>query len=106
MVKRILHQEIFLRKGIKIGYLKQVPDEYKSKSVRDVLMLSFAHLDALKEQLTDLEVKMKSEIADIEFLLKEYANLQTRYESEGGYSTEEKLSKICDGLGLDIDFIF
>ncbi len=37
VVKRILHQEIFFyEKGIKIGYLKQVPDEYKSKSVRDV----------------------------------------------------------------------
>jgi len=97
--------DLFIRKGIRVGYLKQVPDEFEADTVEDVLMTSFKKLEKLKIQMTVMESKMVNEPENSERLLSDYSNLQTRYETEGGYGIEEKLSKINEGLSFDSEFL-
>lgn len=93
--------DFFKRKGLKIGYLNQIPPMYKTKKVKDVLMEAFSDLIEIQLKLSDLESKMKSDSENLEKILEEFGNLQSEYEINGGYKIEEKLSKITKGMKID-----
>ena len=93
---------ITLSKGSQIGYLEQIPnypDEYR---VLDVLKRAFQNEFKIQSMMQELELKMSSvEGEELDFTIKRYGELQNLFESKGGYEIEEKLSKICDGLGFN-----
>lgn len=97
---------IAVPKEARVAYLDQIPNYPSHYSVMDVLNQAFLEVHALEEQLRALEEKMKSSLGfALEQDLKTYGNLTAHYEVKGGYETQEKLSKICTGLGFSDDFL-
>lgn len=94
--------DLAVRKGAALGYLEQMPDYPDNFKATDVLKTAFKKADNIYEQLEILEEQLSNaDDADMERLLKKYADLQTQYENMGGYEKEEKLSKVCTGLKID-----
>lgn len=97
---------ISISKGSTIGYLEQIPNYPSEYKVKDVLDESFHELLDLQSTLGELEVKMATvEGKDLDATIKKYGTLRDIFETKGGYEIEEKLSKICNGLGFDEDFL-
>ncbi len=90
--------EIFLRKGITIGYLDQIP-EYNLKVI-EVIKLGLKHVYEMQAQLEELEKNL-----DDERILKRYGTLQEEFIQIGGYTTESKIKTICSGLGISNEFL-
>lgn len=97
---------ISVPKEARVAYLDQIPNYPSHYSVLDVLNQAFTEVHELEQQLRQLEEKMKSSSGlALEQDLKAYGNLTALYEVKGGYETQEKLSKICTGLGFSDDFL-
>jgi len=92
--------DLFKRKDLSIGLLEQMPPVYRDASVRDVLMEAFSELTTLKEKMKLLELKMSNETKNIEKDLETFGKIQELYEINGGYTIEEKLSKITQGMNI------
>lgn len=94
-----------IRKGATLGYLEQVPIYPDGSKVIDVLNIAFEKVDALHSELELIEKQLpKVDETNLEKLLNKYSELQTLYESLGGYEKEERLSKICTGLKINDNF--
>ena len=96
--------EIFKRKGAVIGYLDQIPvfpDEY---TVMHVLLSAFAAVKEIKQEMGKYEVLLAhpEQIPEekLDQIMKDYGRLQETFEQLGGYETDEKISKITNGIGI------
>lgn len=91
-----------IRKGATLGYLEQMPyygDDFK---VIDVLNTAFREADLIQKEMNIVEKELENINEEyLESKLKYYSNLQSKYESLGGYNKEEKLSKVCTGLKIE-----
>ena len=92
--------EVFFRKGVFPGYLDQIPVYDTSYTGEQVLNLAFENLRKTGERLKKIETLMGTGDTSEE-VLEEYSDLLTEYELKGGYDTEEKLSKVIQGLKID-----
>lgn len=102
------YDEGFIRKPKEAtcAYLEQIPEYEDGIRGIDVLKLAFEKVYSIEKKMRELEEKMKFlEDSNLEKALKQYSELVELYEIKGGYSTEEKLSKICTGLKLDENFL-
>src|SRR6056297_953780 len=52
--------EIYLRSGSRVGYLEQIPDYDDSITGMDILYLAFTDLYKIKDEMKDLEEKLKN----------------------------------------------
>ncbi len=96
---------VAFRKGVKLGYLSQMPEYPVGMKVIDVMTLAFKHIHDLKEEMTDLELKMGSlEGNGLEKALVLYGDLTHKFEAAGGYDIEKRLSIISEGLKLSENF--
>ncbi len=94
--------EIFLRKGLKVSYLDQIPEFPDNATVFDVLYKAFTDVLLIKRELSGLEKKMASAYGDeLNIILNQYSKVQTQFEIIGGYAIDEKLAKIITGLDLE-----
>lgn len=91
-----------VRKDTRIGYLAQIPTEWESGTVYDVLAASFAELLACRAAMTELEQRMSdpSAISELDQLLARYAQLQERFEREGGYELDARIDQVANGLRI------
>ena len=81
--------------GKKIEMLEQIPVFDEKYSVEDILNLSF-------KEILDIYREMKAiEGDDASNMLARYGNLMEEYERLGGYETEVKIEKICNGMNID-----
>jgi len=97
---------ISIRKGSSIGYLEQIPDYPSEYRAKDVLNEAFRDLLELQSTLRELEVKMSTvEGGELNYTIKKYGDLRDIFETKGGYEIEEKMSKVCNGLGFNQDFL-
>ncbi|WML60265.1 ribosomal protection-like ABC-F family protein [Neobacillus sp. PS2-9] len=115
LMKLLANQEtvdegvIHRKKGLKIGYLAQIPD-YKSLTVKEVLKTAFAQLIDVETKLQQLEIEMGQEIAPphLQRLMDQYGKLQDDFIVNGGYEMDAQLERIANGLNitrlLDKDF--
>jgi len=115
LMKLLANQEtvdegvIHWKKGLKIGYLAQIPD-YKSLTVKEVLKTAFAQLIDVETKLQQLEIEMGQEIAPphLQRLMDQYGKLQDDFIVNGGYEMDAQLERISNGLNitrlLDKDF--
>jgi ATPase subunit of ABC transporter with duplicated ATPase domains len=94
---------IFKRKGCSIGYLHQIPDFEDRVSVEDVINQAFDEVFGLKKQLTKLEEEMASESFSDKIMIK-YGELQSKFETLGGYDIDIEKGKILSGFKLDNSF--
>ncbi|MEG2832367.1 MAG: ABC-F family ATP-binding cassette domain-containing protein [Bacilli bacterium] len=95
---------VLIRKGLKIGYLEQIP-EFENYKVKEILNLGFPQLIDIEKNLRKLELKMQSVDCDINKVLEKYSKLQVEYENLGGYEKETTISKVCTGLNISDEFL-
>ncbi|WP_238883964.1 ribosomal protection-like ABC-F family protein [Clostridium sp. YIM B02551] len=95
-----------IRKGAKVGYLKQIPNYPEEYTGRDALNTAFIEINKLEIDMADLEEKMSnSSEKELEKVFSQYSEVQQRYEILGGYDKEEKLNKVSQGLKLSDDML-
>lgn len=93
-------------RGKSVGYLPQVIKYPGNFKVSEILNLAFSDLEAMEKEMKSMEENMKSlHGEELEKALKRYSDIQQNYEIKGGYSKEEKLSKVCKGLGFSESFL-
>lgn len=103
--------DMFIKKGLSLGYLNQIPEYSEDYSVEEVLSKAFDSLKPLEIKMNNLEEKLEnsdeSTFGEKEFqsILNKYSEVQHLYEASGGYEKEEKLSKVCTGLDFKENFL-
>ncbi|NOU92692.1 ATP-binding cassette domain-containing protein [Paenibacillus sp. LMG 31456] len=94
-----------LKKDMQVGYLPQIPAEFESLTVYEVLTYGYWELIACQKELSHLEQEMSNpEVASspekLERLLKFYAAVQERFERGGGYEMDANIDKVAGGLQI------
>lgn len=94
--------QLSLQKRARVGYLPQVPVERGGMTVREVLELGFRELLACRALMAELEARMgaQADPVQLEPLLAQYAELQERFQREGGYEIEAQIQQVAAGLGI------
>ncbi len=93
--------EVHINKSKQVGLIDQIPIYPSEYTVDDVLKTAFNHLYELRDRISELESLMQTDSSGK--LLKEYGNLLSRFEHEGGYNIDYELEMIANGLELDHD---
>ncbi len=94
---------VFLRQGVRVDYLDQIPDYPDSLDTIDILLLAFEEVYVIREEMQKLEELMATNPSNIEEIVLEYGHLQQKYENLGGYRLKERLDRITTGLNIDSD---
>ena len=89
---------VFLAPGKKVGLISQIPHYPPGYTVADVLQTAFSALSKMKVRMEALEQEMTA--AATREQLAEYDRLETQYRVGGGYETQVKTDKVCNGLGI------
>ncbi|MFC1716217.1 ABC-F family ATP-binding cassette domain-containing protein [Candidatus Poribacteria bacterium] len=85
-----------------VGYLSQEPEFDSDMKLRDaVRMAAFEHMHDLEERMELLTQRMGDpEEEDQTAILDQYARLQERHETYGGYNYEHRMDSVLGGLGF------
>ncbi|MGB7604178.1 MAG: ABC-F family ATP-binding cassette domain-containing protein [Lutisporaceae bacterium] len=86
---------------VRIGVLDQIPEYPDGYKVIDVLMTAFEKHLALKEEMSNLEHNMTANYT--EKVMKRYGEIQSRFEAMGGYTIDNEIAKVCNGLQISTD---
>lgn len=90
---------VFKRKDLKIGYLKQNDDI--DDIVRNILYSSFENVLKISNKLKSLENKMLSSSGDeLEIIINKYSKLQEDFIRLDGYEINSKVEKIANDFGI------
>ncbi|MCA0972807.1 ATP-binding cassette domain-containing protein [Halobacillus litoralis] len=90
--------DLFIRKGLTVGYLKQIPEEWQG-SGRDYLTSAFEQLLEMKTKMQQLEKDMVDP-ERMEKALVEYGEWQERFTQAGGYEMDSSIDHIANGLQI------
>jgi ATP-binding cassette subfamily F protein 3 len=96
---------IAIARNTRIGYLTQTAHFQPDNTLREEMLTVFDQLRAWEQELGELAQQLASPEAqeDVELhelLLKQYADRQTRFEHAGGYTYENRVDQVLDGLGF------
>src|SRR6266446_3955113 len=89
-------------RNLRIGYLTQTVDFQPQHTLREEMLTVFAEVRDWEHELNELAVELAA-TADIilhKQLLQRYDDLQTRFEHMGGYTYENRVAQVLDGLGF------
>ncbi len=91
-----------LRKGIRIGYLEQIPEGFEGFSVYQVLLDGVQQVMSLRAALAEMEKAMSEEKDEalLNGLVERYGRLAEQYEAMEGYSVESRVDMITAGLKI------
>lgn len=93
--------EIYQKKDIKIGYLKQQLRLEEEGKIYQQCLSIFEPLMDMERQMRELEVAMSSHSgSELEELMERYAKLQERFTQQEGYSFHSKIRGTLIGLGF------
>ncbi|HEV2128759.1 MAG TPA: ABC-F family ATP-binding cassette domain-containing protein [Thermomicrobiales bacterium] len=88
-------------KGLRITYLPQEASFTSDKTLREEARLAFTPVLDMQTRMRDIERQMASAGDDhLEAIMDEYARLQTRFETAGGYDIEHRTDEVLNGLGF------
>ena len=94
--------EVNLRKGVKVGYLNQIPVYSEDTKAIDVIRMAFQKVFDLKKRMSELEEMLQTFSGEkLEKALLNYGRLTQEYEIAGGYELETKINKITEGLKIN-----
>lgn len=95
--------EIYIKRGLQIGYLKQHTKIDSSNNIFDECLSCFSHLIKMEEDLRILEDKM-AENADNEQILNslmdQYGSLSEEFTNLQGYGYRSEIKGVLRGLGF------
>jgi ATP-binding cassette subfamily F protein 3 len=96
---------IVIARNVRIGYLTQTIDFQPQNSLREEMRTVFAEVRAWEHELSELALELATPAAQAdsalhEQLLKRYDELQTRFELAGGYTYENRIDQVLDGLSF------
>ncbi len=86
-------------RGVNVGYLRQNDALNTQRTLREEIQSAFERQHKLAEKMQQLEVEMKAAPQD-KALLAAYDATVAEYEAADGYSTDEKIGKVLNGLGF------
>ena len=86
--------------GVTIGYLAQKVLEHDERTVEEELMTIYQDIFDLQERMHELEEIMKEDAS--EKILKQYAELQERFEVLNGYNWEAEMKTVFTRFGFEI----
>jgi ATP-binding cassette subfamily F protein 3 len=96
---------VVVASGLRVGYLAQDADLKPERTLYEELLSAFEHVHAweaemarLAARLSDAELLAQPEAYDA--LMSQYADVQARFEHAGGYTTEQRVRQVLDGLGF------
>ena len=92
---------VVIAPGKRMGLISQIPVYPEGYTVYDVLDTAFSRLHAMEREMTELAAKMGENTSPD--ILARYDKLTAAFESGGGYDTETRLNKVCNGLSIDAD---
>jgi ATP-binding cassette subfamily F protein 3 len=88
-----------VRKGAKLGFLKQIPELTADATVKTILYSVFQEILAEKAEMDQIEAGLNGNTPDA--LLIKYGKLQEQYETRGGYRIDGEVGRIVRGLRID-----
>lgn len=93
---------IAVARNTRIGYLSQITDFQPENTLREEMLTVFAQLRQWEQELQTLAQQMATEQNSTlhDQLLARYDELQTRYEHAGGYTYENRVEQVLDGLAF------
>ena len=92
---------VFVAPGKRLGLISQIPVYPEGYTVHDVLDTAFSRLHNMEREMAELAEQMDDKTAPE--ILSRYDKLTVAFESGGGYDTETRLNKVCNGLNIDSD---
>ncbi|MBU5436587.1 ATP-binding cassette domain-containing protein [Tissierella sp. MSJ-40] len=97
--------EIYVQKGLKVGYLKQQTRMESDKNVFDECLQVFENLILMEENLRTLENEIafessKGETEKLTILMDEYGHLSEKFIALNGYGYKSEIKGILKGLGF------
>lgn len=92
---------IHWKKGLKIGYLAQIPS-FPGLTAKEVLKTAFHQLTETETKLQQLELEMGQKIAPdhLQRLMDQYGKLQDDFILNGGYEMDAQMDRISNGLNI------
>ena len=99
---------VALARYTRIGYLTQITDFHPENSLREEMLTVVAEVRRWERELGELALELATPAAQNdtvlhEELLNRYDELQTRFEHMGGYTYENRIDLVLDGLGFTRD---
>ena len=86
---------------ITLGYLSQLNDLDPENTLEEEFLLTFAHIIALEEKISELSEKMALYSGkDLEQAMAEYERLNFRFEQQNGYEYKSRVRGVIAGLGF------
>ncbi|MFY4777368.1 ATP-binding cassette domain-containing protein [Metabacillus sp. RGM 3146] len=95
--------EIFMPKGLSIGYLAQNTGLESSLTIWDEMLTVFEDLRQMEKKMRSLEAEMSHvdpTAGAFEKLMNEYDALQVSFNEKGGYQYEADIRSVLHGLGF------
>ena len=90
--------EVVLAPGKRLGLISQIPVYPEGYTVEDVLSTALSSLHDMERELGELAARMGEEHSPV--LLSRYDRLSAAFESAGGYETQTRINKVCNGLSI------
>jgi len=94
--------EILRTRNLKIGYMPQEAEIRSGQTLWVELLDAFADLLKIKDDIRDIEEHIELNTED-QASLERYGKLQEEFELRGGFSYEEKMKIVLQGLGFGKD---
>ena len=96
---------IAIARNTRIGYLTQDADFQPGNSLREEMLTVFSQIREWEQELGELALELATPAAQEdaglhERLLNRYDELQTNFEHMGGYTYENRVDQVLDGLGF------
>lgn len=94
--------DLFIKNGIKVGYMLQNVGLKSDKTIFDYLLEEFQYIFDMEENLNRLEKKLSlsKDVKEIERLTLEYNALIEKHDELGGRYYESKIEAVLKGLGF------
>lgn len=92
---------VIRQQGLKVGYLCQEFDLELDNTVGDEFTRAFVELNSIQEELNVVHHAMETaHSADLDRLITRMHNLQTEFETKGGYLMDAKIEKMLINVGF------
>ncbi len=96
---------VAIARNTRVGYLAQTTDFQPENTLREEMLTVFSEIRTWERELNELAHQLaipagQIEMAQHEQLLQRYADLQLQFEHAGGYTYENRVDQVLDGLGF------